>query len=233
MNTRISVIIPVLDESARIRDCLRRVGRVAGLHEVIVVDGGSTDGTPELARRHPEVRVVEAPRGRARQMNAGAAVATGDVLLFLHADVALPTDAARCIEECLDEHAVVAGAFRTWTIPDQGEAAPALLRLALHAADLRSRFTRLPYGDQAMFVRRAVFRDVGGFPDLPLMEDLALSERLRRRGRIRVVGASVSVSGRRFLAGPVYYTAIVNVLPWLFRAGVPASLLARLYGDPR
>ncbi len=227
---RVAVIIPVLDEEARIGGQLDALAAMGDLHEVVVVDGGSSDRTLEIARARGTARVLEAERGRARQMNAGAAVATGDVLLFLHADVSLPGDATRWIREALSDSANVAGAFRTWTVPDGSSSWLAPL---LHLADLRSRYTTLPYGDQALFVRADAFRATGGFPELPLMEDLAFSRRLRQAGHVRTVRACVRVSGRRFLQRPIYYTLLVNLFPLLFRLGVPAARLARLYGDPR
>jgi len=163
-------------------------------------------------------------------MNAGADAATGDVLLFLHADVALPTDAARWIAEALRDPGCVAGAFRTWTVNDDGRGWFAPL---LHLADLRSRYTSLPYGDQALFVRAEAFRRLSGFPEQPLMEDLELSLRLRRLGRVRTMPAKVRVSGRRFLARPVYYTLAVNVFQRLYRRRLPPRVLASFYGDPR
>jgi len=152
------------------------------------------------------------------------------VLLFLHADVALPTDASRWIHGALADRTVVAGAFRTRTV---GDGRRSWLAPLLRLADLRSRYSGLPYGDQAVFVRAEVFRRVGGFPDQPLMEDVELSRRLRRLGTIRTVSANVCVSGRRFLVRPVYYTLLVNVFPLLYRLGVPPRVLANLYGDPR
>ncbi len=228
--SRVSVIIPVLDEEARIGGQLEAVARISGLHEAIVVDGGSRDGTVARVRAAGTARLVVASRGRASQMNAGARAATGDVLLFLHADVRLPEDAVHRVQEALAEPGVVAGAFRTWTVPDAGRSWLAPL---LHLADLRSRYSGLPYGDQALFVRAEAFRQAGGFPEQPLMEDLELSRRLRRLGRIRVVRARVTVSGRRFQARPVLYALAVNLFPALYAAGVPASALKRLYGDPR
>lgn len=226
----VSVVVPVLDEEARIGRQLRLLAGSGPWHEVLVVDGGSRDGTVRAAREVEGVRVLDAPRGRALQMNAGARAATGDVLLFLHADVELPPDALRHVGEALADPDVVAGAFRTWTVPD----APGQ-RLAplLHLADLRSRYTGLPYGDQALFVRAGTFERLGGFPRQPLMEDLELSRRLRRAGKIRTVPARVRVSGRRFLSRPVYYFVLVNVFPLLYAAGVPPARLARWYGNPR
>lgn len=221
--------MPVLNEERRIDDALRELAAIAGLHEVIVADGGSTDRTIELVQAH-SVEIVRAPRGRGPQLNAGAAVATGDVLLFLHADTSLPRDAAEHVARALARPRVIAGAFRTWTIAD--EPRPWFAPL-LHLADLRSRVTRYPYGDQAMFVRAGTFRDAGGFPDLPLMEDLELSRRLWRYGRIYTCPASVRVSGRRFVARPIVYTAMVNVFPVLHRMGVSPHTLARIYGAVR
>ena len=227
---RVSIVLPVLDEGARIERQLRSLVASGGWHEVIVVDGGSRDRTVEEASAVPGVRVLDGPRGRALQMNAGARAATGDVLLFLHADVELPADALRHVADALADPRVVAGAFRTWTVPDDG---PSRLAPLLHLADLRSRYTGLPYGDQAIFVRAGAFARLGGYPEQPLMEDLELSRRLRRTGKIRTVPASVRVSGRRFLSRPLYYFALVNVLPVLYAAGVPPARLARLYGNPR
>jgi rSAM/selenodomain-associated transferase 2 len=222
---RISIIIPVVDEERRIG---ARLAELRGFEEVIVVDGESRDRTVEIARGFRGVRVESAPRGRASQMNHGARLAGGDVLLFLHADVSLPPDAATQIAAALGDPRTVAGAFRTWHIAEDGRSAP-----WLHLADLRSRYTGLPYGDQALFVRRDVFWKAGGFPDQPLMEDLELSRRLRRLGRIATVPARVRVSGRRFLAHPIRDTLLVNAFAFLYRLGVPAASLARLYRDVR
>jgi len=226
----ISVIVPVLDEEARIGSRLAELEATPGVDEVIVVDGGSADRTAAVTNAFPAVRVLSAPRGRGPQMNAGAAAAAGTVLLFLHADVSLPRDAAAWIAGALADPTVVAGAFRTWTVPDAGRSWLAPL---LHLADVRSRITRFPYGDQAIFVRREAFARAGGFPDQPLMEDLELSRRLRRLGRVVTVAAAVRVSGRRLLARPIHSTLVMRLFPTLYRLGVPARLLARLYGDPR
>jgi GT2 family glycosyltransferase len=163
-------------------------------------------------------------------MNAGARAATGDVLLFLHADVSLPHGVVQWIEDALKSPETVAGAFQTWTVADQERS---WLEPLLHLADLRSRYTRLPYGDQALFVRTEVFWRLGGFPEQPLMEDLEMSRRLRRAGRIQLVPANVRVSGRRFLTRPLFYTFLVNIFPLLYWLGVSPRRLAAFYGDPR
>jgi rSAM/selenodomain-associated transferase 2 len=228
--SRVSVIVPVLNEESRIEGLMDALSAIEGVDEVIVVDGGSTDRTADLVRARPWVGLRRARRGRGAQMNAGAKIATGDVLLFLHADVRLPRDAVRWVDEALVEPDVVGGAFRTWTVAD---GARTWLAPFLHLADLRSRYTSLPYGDQGIFVRAAVFRQLGGFPEQALLEDLEFSRRLRELGPIRTVPAAVRVSGRRFLARPVYYALVVNVFPLLYRLGVPPRVVERLYGNPR
>jgi rSAM/selenodomain-associated transferase 2 len=226
---KLSVIIPALDEAARIEAAVARLAAEPGIDEIIVVDGGSSDDTAALAGR-AGARVIAAPRGRARQQNAGARAASGDTLLFLHADAALPPGAAAVVDRQLATPKVIAGAFRTWHRAERWGRRRAAL---LHLADLRSRYSPRPYGDQAIHLRAATFERIGGFPEMALMEDLELSLRLRRLGRIAVAGERVEVSGRRFESAPLYQTALVNVFPLLYLLGVPPSVLARLYGDPR
>ncbi|MGE0703645.1 MAG: TIGR04283 family arsenosugar biosynthesis glycosyltransferase [Vicinamibacterales bacterium] len=222
--TRVSAIVPVLNEASRVGPLVQSLLRM-GIHEVIVVDGGSTDGTADHARSTGQCQVLAAPRGRASQMNAGARVATGTVLWFVHADSQPPPDALVLIDEVMSGGDVVAGAFHILTVADTPGWPARWLRLA----NVRSYYTRLPYGDQAIFVRRDTFEQIGGFPVQPLFEDLELSRRLRRMGRIQTVPRTVIVSGRRFMARPFYYAFLMNLLPLLYRAGVPASMLARTY----
>ncbi|MGM0578493.1 MAG: TIGR04283 family arsenosugar biosynthesis glycosyltransferase [Myxococcota bacterium] len=225
-----SIIIPTLNEARHLPLRLRELLAMDGAGEIIVVDGGSTDVTADIATACPGVRLVRSPAGRARQMNAGAAAARGDVLLFLHADVQLPRTAMSHISGACNDPGVVAGAFLTHHVSDGGRwPLGRLLRLA----DVRSRYTALPYGDQALFVRADAFCALGGFPDLPLMEDLEMSIRLRRVGRVARCRAEVRVSGRRFEARPAYYTTLVNVFPLLYRLGVPARWLSALYRHTR
>ncbi|MCG8416968.1 MAG: TIGR04283 family arsenosugar biosynthesis glycosyltransferase [Proteobacteria bacterium] len=228
---RLSVVIPAIDEAATIDACLDRVAAQPGVFECIVADGGSADDTVARVRQHRGVRVIEAEPGRGRQLNAGAGLASGDTLLFLHVDTELPVHASATIDRILHRPGVVAGGFRTWHVADKwrGTARAALL----HLADLRSRYSSVLYGDQAMFMRHATFVRAGGFPEIALMEDIALSKKLAKLGRIEIARRSVRVSGRRFEAAPVTQTVLVNVFPLLYAAGVSPNVLARLYGRPR
>lgn len=223
----ISVIVPALNEQARVADLLGAL-RLHAVSEVLLVDGGSADRTVEIAATFPEIRLLHAERGRARQMNAGASVARGEILLFLHADATLPPDATLLIARATADPSVVFGAFKLRTVRDDGSS-PAWLRIA----DLRSRYSGLPYGDQAIFVRRSAFFAVGGFPDQPLMEDLELSRRLRRVGRFARLDAEVLASGRRWERHPLRTTLFMNLAPALYALGVSAARLHRWYGDVR
>jgi uncharacterized protein len=226
----LSVVMPVLDEARRLEPLLRRLVGLPAVDEVLVVDGGSRDGTRALVQGIPGVRLLDAPRGRARQMNVGAAAARGEVLCFLHADVTLPRDAVGHVACALALEAVVACAFRTRTVDDVGRSWASAF---LPVADLRSRWTHLPYGDQAVSVRRSAFERVGGFPDQPLMEDVELARRLSALGRVVRLRQKVTVSGRRFLRRPLRTLLFWNGFPVLYRLGVRASVLERLYGKVR
>lgn len=228
---KLTVVVPVLDEQAHLAILVRHVRERLPDAELVVVDGHSRDGSWETLAGLSVDHALQAGPGRGVQLAAGAAVASGEVLLFLHADTRLPPEAADEIHRCLTDPSVVAGAFRTWHVAE-GEASGVMRRL-LHLADLRSRYTSAPYGDQALFVWREAYERVGGFPSHPILEDLELSLRLRRLGRIARARASVEVSGRRFQEAPLRYTLMVNLFPLLYRAGVAPTTLARLYRNVR
>jgi rSAM/selenodomain-associated transferase 2 len=207
--TRLSVVVPALNEADGIAGTLRslRALRARG-HEVLVVDGGSMDGTPAVAAPLAE-RVLTAPRGRARQQNAGAAAASGDVLLFLHADTRLPPDADRRVLEGLRRSGRGWGRFDV-----RLSGRHPLLRLTGWLIALRSRLTGIATGDQAIFVRREWFQRAGGFPDIPLMEDVALTRSLRRMGPPLCLRARVVTSSRRWEARGIVRTIL---LMWRLR----------------
>jgi len=216
--------MPVLDEAERIAAALAALAPYRGA-ELIVVDGGSRDGTVDIARAHADA-VVTAPRGRAVQMNAGAAVAHGEVLLFLHADTRLPDDADRLIHDGLARSGRAWGRFDI-AIAGRG----ALLTAVACTMNLRSRLTGIATGDQAMFVTRDAFARLGGFADIALMEDIDLSRRLKRVSRPLCLRARVTTSGRRWEQHGVVRTIL---LMWRLRLayflGAEPALLARRYG---
>jgi rSAM/selenodomain-associated transferase 2 len=218
----ISVIIPALNEAACLPETLANV-RAQGPREIIVVDGGSGDGT-RAATAAADV-VLTAPRGRASQMNAGAARATGDVLLFLHADCTLEAGALAAARRCLAGRRFPAACF-TMTVRASG-----LLYRSIDAcATARVRLTGLVYGDQGLAVRRADFERLGGFPTLRLMEDVFFSRTLSRRGRIAVLPSRIFVSPRRWQrAGLVRQTLRNWTLTALAAAGVHPDRLAAFY----
>lgn len=220
---RVSVIIPALNEAAQIMATLQSV-RADHPHEIIVVDGGSTDNTRNLAR-DVGATVIQSKPGRARQMNAGAAQATGGVLLFLHADTRLPNDWTRVVQESLGQPKVVAGAFAFHVAePFAGR------RLVEGATNLRSRWFQNPYGDQALFLRRTLFEELGGFADLPIMEDYELNQRLRKRGRIATSASAAITSGRRWKKLGIVRTTVINkMIITGYHLGVCPHKLARFY----
>jgi len=224
MAARLSVIVPVLNEAACITPALDALAplRARG-HEVIVVDGGSDDATRELAAPRCD-RLLAVERGRARQMNAGARVAAGEALLFLHADTRLPRDADRLILAALER--------ASWGRFDVAiESERRLLKLVACAMNLRSRVTGIATGDQAIFVRREAFP---GFPEIALMEDLALSGLMKRRGRPACLRSRVSTSARRWEARGVLRTVLLMWrLRLLYALGRAPERLAREYADQR
>ena len=222
----LSIIVPVLDEAARIGAALSALApfRARGA-EVIVADGGSGDRTVAIAGPLAD-RVIAAPRGRGAQMNAGAAAATGDVLLFLHADTMLPPEADSLVLEGLRGTAWHWGRFDA-----RIEGRSPLLAVVSVFMNWRSRITGIATGDQAMFATRAAFDAAGGFPEIALMEDVALSKRLKRVSRPLCLTARVVVSGRRFdEGGAIRMILLMWRLRLAFWLGVPPATLARRYG---
>jgi uncharacterized protein len=219
----LSVIIPALNEEKQIKEAVRRA--LCRDAEVVVVDGGSRDGTREAAVR-AGARVLQSPKGRGVQQNHGARAGRGRVLLFLHADTRLPENYENRVFETLMGCGVVLGAFRFET---DLKGAPARGIEAL--VNFRSRFLRLPYGDQGLFIRKALFEQAGGFRDVPIGEDFFLVKRLRRYGRIAPAKASVTTSGRRWAGAGLLRTTWTNqVMLAGFALGISLSTLASIYG---
>lgn len=221
-SSRISVVVPALNEATRVASAIA-AARAPGV-EVVVADGGSVDDTVSVASA-AGATVVGAPRGRARQMNAGAACATGDLLVFLHADSRLPPGFDVEVRRVLADGRVSAGAFAfAVDRPFPGS------RLVERAVNLRSRRLGLPYGDQALFMRRCVFERVGGYPALPILKDVTMIKRLAREGGLAIVADAVRTSSRRWRALGVMRTTLINQAILLgYALGVSPDRLARLY----
>ncbi len=224
---RISIIVPALNEEAQLPVTLSHV-RLAPGDELIVVDGGSTDATASVARQYTSA-VLSSPAGRARQMNEGARQARGEILLFLHADTWLPPQGLEAIRAVMQQTQVAGGAFRLAFTPSTRA-----LHLIAWGANLRSRYGHLPYGDQALFIRRCVFDALGGYADVPFLEDVKLVRDLRRQGKLALLSERVQTSGRRWLQeGVVYTTVRNNILVTLYFCGVSPATLKWWYSDWR
>ncbi|HKN88087.1 MAG TPA: TIGR04283 family arsenosugar biosynthesis glycosyltransferase, partial [Nitrospiraceae bacterium] len=195
----ISIIIPTFNEEKALPATLRRVRETEGNYEIIVVDGGSQDQTQALVRANAHLRLLTARKGRASQMNAGAAAARGEWLLFLHADTLLPEGVLKQLHEFEGDPSIQAGGFL-----HQFSGHDWRLRLISWLDNVRCRRTRIMYGDQAMFVRRGLFQQLGGFPDQPILEDVAFGERLVRIARPVLLSPPVMTDPRKFVSMGVW-----------------------------
>jgi rSAM/selenodomain-associated transferase 2 len=223
---KLSVVIPALNEAERIGEAIASARRSAGSEvEIIVVDGGSEDRTPDRAAE-AGARVIPSRPGRARQLGVGARASRGDVLLFLHADTILPAGWDAAIGEALGAPEVVGGAFRF-----RFDRHTAGLRVIEWGTRLRVALFRMPYGDQALFIRRQTLCEIGGVPQAPIMEDLDLVRAMKRRGRLALLGLPAVTSARRYAAGGALRTALRH---WTAMAawglGIDRGRVAAWYG---
>ncbi len=218
---KVSIIMPVLNEAAQIADRLQHLKQTqSGDYEIIVVDGGSSDNSVELARQYTD-RVIVSPRGRALQMNAGAACAQADTLLFLHADTMLPENVVDLLDDI--EHS-----WGWFSVRLSGE--NFMFRVIETMMNLRSRLTSVATGDQAMFVSRSLFKEAGGFPEIALMEDIALSKVLRKLSSPVCMKQQVVTSSRRWQQRGTFRT--IMLMWWLrvlYVSGVSPARLEKLY----
>lgn len=220
----ISIIIPVLDEASGIGACLETLLPYGDRLEIIVVDGGSTDETLTILANYP-VKVVKSPMGRGQQMNQGAAIAGGNILLFLHSDTVLPANFVDMIDTTFTEPDMIAGAFQLHIDDPQPS-----LRWIEKTVQWRSQYLSLPYGDQGIFVKTKIFRELGGYADLPIMEDYEFVHRLKKRGRIALVNAAVKTSARRWQKLGVWRTTLINQTMIIgFKLGINPNTLRHWY----
>jgi len=224
----VSIIIPVLNEEECIEEFLSHLHRFTGEAEIILVDGGSEDRTVEIASRFDYVTIISGKRGRARQMNFGVKVANGDILLFLHADTYLPDNAINAVEKIVRDGAD-GGCF---SLKIDSPRLP--LRIASQLITHRTKMTNIATGDQAIFVRRKIFDELVGYADMPLMEDLDFTRRLKRVGTFVELDLKVSTSARRWEKWGVYKTILLMwCLRILYYIGIPPERLAKFYRDVR
>ncbi|AFZ60293.1 TIGR04283 family arsenosugar biosynthesis glycosyltransferase [Anabaena cylindrica FACHB-243] len=220
---RISIIIPTLNEAENIKNAIASTQPSTNI-EIIIVDGGSQDSTTAIAQSLGATIVSSQP-GRAIQMNAGAAVATGEILLFLHADTLLPPGFDDMIRTTLQQPGIIAGAFALRIdAPHWG------LRLVEWGVEVRSRFWQMPYGDQAIFLTQVAFAKIGNFLELPIMEDFELIRRLKNQGKISLISIPVITSSRRWLKKGIFITTFLNqIIIFAYLLGISPERIRKLY----
>ncbi len=222
----ISVIIPVLNEAKILDKTLSQLQQELVGHELIVVDGGSTDNSVQIAEKYG--RVITSKQGRAKQLNAGAESANGNILIFLHADVWLEKGAFKAVESALTS-GFIGGGFH-----QKIDGKSYLYRIIEFTADMRGKYLKVFYGDSGIFVRRTDFQKIGGFPDVPIMEEMGFSNELRRLGKTKMIRPHIHISARRWERNGIVRTTAKNwLITFLYSMGFSLDRLAKLYRNIR
>ncbi len=220
---KVSIIVPTLNEELVLENTLTQIQQLSP-YELIVSDGGSTDSTSQIAKKFTHI-IVSGPASRSLQMNAGAEKATGDLLLFLHADNRLETESYRKMTECMENPKWIGGAFTLCIDSDKWS-----INLITLLANIRAKYFDLAYGDQGFFVRREVFKNMNGFSPIPICEDLDFYLRLRKKGSVIMLNEKTHTSPRRWVKEGIAFTTARNILiAFLFRLGFSPRILTKWY----
>ncbi len=220
----ISIIIPVLNEEKNISIVLENIKRLNGEKEIIVVDGGSIDNTVDIVKKKGFM-LLSSQKGRGCQMNRGAEIADGDTLLFLHADTTLPENAITRILEAIKNHKIIGGRFDVRFDDDKF-----IFKLIAFLMNWRSRLTGIFTGDQAIFIRKDIFKDIGGYLEIPLMEDIALSKKMKRKGEVACINDCVTTSARKWKEDGIIKTILLMwFLRLLYFFKINPIFLSRIY----
>jgi len=223
----ISVLVPIYNEKEVLSERSAMFQNIAKVAELLFVDGGSTDKSEDIAARYG--RIITSEKGRARQMNAGAREASGDILSFLHADNIVSPETINSIEKAVRENEVIGGC-----LTQRIESERPVFRFIEWQGNNRARRTKIFYGDQGIFVRKDVFDQLGGFPDVPIFEDVLFSQKLKQAGKTTVLPDKIRVSARRWEKRGIFKTTLMfNKLLIMFKLGHPLEKIKRLYEDLR
>lgn len=223
----ISIIVPVLNEEKTIRESLENLIKLNGDKEIIVVDGGSTDKTVDIAKKY--AIVINSPRGRARQMNTGANIAKGNILWFIHSDSKLDENSIREIEKTIEE-GYIGGCFKLCFY----DLDTPFMRYVANSSNRRAKYLKLIFGDQGIFMRKDIFEELNGYKDLELMEDWEFSLRIHKLGKMKVLDKKIGTSARRFEKGGQLRTLLLmHKIKILYILGTPTDKLAKIYKQVR
>jgi len=221
----VSIIVPVLNEEKAIPPLLGNLHTQGGDYELIIVDGGSVDRTAGICNAYKNLTLISSEKGRAFQMNRGAAVANGEILLFLHADTHLPEGGLLAIEEAMNERDVIGGSFyMKFNVPSLP------FRFFSHFTKINSAY--FTYGDQAIFIRKSIFHEIGAYKELPIMEDFEIQKRLRKKGKFIKLPLPVITSARRFLKNGIFKQQLLNIVLLLaYELGCSPTKIKQFYAD--